>query len=120
MSEKWYAVMEDRNCDDWGWGSKDLNQAYKMVIEIIDKHPDAYIAVIENDCCVDEIGIGNFDTVYYYAAQIAKAHDWDEARDDFEHLMHWLDMEDEWKSTDADNFEDVLRKAGKKIGVDLV
>ena len=49
-----------------------------------------------------------------------KAEDWDACRDDIEHLMHWLDMDEEWAQADDMTAENVIRKAGKQIGIDLV
>lgn len=50
----WYAVMQDNEDNDWGYGSHDLDEAMEMV----KKYPEGYIAVIEegNDpICIDEI-----------------------------------------------------------------
>lgn len=50
--EKWYAVMEDNEDTDWGYGSKDYEEAVKMLKE--KGWEDGYIAVIENgDYCAD-------------------------------------------------------------------
>lgn len=60
MSNLWYAVMENRDDDDWGKGSYDVEEAKKMCADI---GPDAYIAVIEevqNPVCVEEIYQENF------------------------------------------------------------
>lgn len=48
----WYAVMMDRDDNDWGTGSYDLEKAKEMLLR---DYPDGYIAVIENDVCIDEI-----------------------------------------------------------------
>lgn len=51
----WYAVMKDRDDDDWGTGSYDLDEAKTMARQY---GAEAYIAVIEeseNPVCVDEI-----------------------------------------------------------------
>lgn len=48
----WYAVMRDRDDNDWGTGSFDLEKAKEMLLR---DYPDGYIAVIENDVCIDEI-----------------------------------------------------------------
>lgn len=47
----WYAVQEDPT-DDWGRGSYNKDEAIEMMMR-----NDQYnlIAVIENDCCVEEI-----------------------------------------------------------------
>lgn len=53
---KWYAVMRDREDDDWGYGSYDIDEAKQMLTE--EESGEAYIAVIaegENPVCVDEI-----------------------------------------------------------------
>ena len=50
----WYAVMRDRDDDDWGTGSFDLETAK----ELCRKYPEGYIAVIQegsNPVCIDEI-----------------------------------------------------------------
>lgn len=52
---KWYAVMENKDDDDWGTGSYNFHEAVSMARKY---GPDAYIAVIEegNDkVCVEEI-----------------------------------------------------------------
>ena len=57
MEQKlWYAVMRDREGDDWGYGSYDIEEAKQMLAE--EESGEAYIAVIaegENPVCVDEI-----------------------------------------------------------------
>ena len=60
---KWYAVMADREDNDWGYGSHDLSEAKQMLKDA--EYEDGYIAVIEmgNDpVCVEvftreELGI---------------------------------------------------------------
>jgi hypothetical protein len=58
----WYAVMMDREDNDWGTGSFDLDEAKTMAT----KYPEGYIAVIDggydengnattDPICVDEI-----------------------------------------------------------------
>ena len=50
---KWYAVMENRDDTDWGYGSHDLEEAKQM---LIDKgFRSGYVAVIENDLCIEEL-----------------------------------------------------------------
>ena len=119
-SKKWYAVMTNRDDDDWGTGSFDRYESEKMVIKNLDFYPDGYIAVIENDVCVDEISTEDFCTPFMYAARIIKAHDWNEAQDDLNGLMHSIQLDSEWAQADGDTFEDVIRKAGNMIGVDLI
>ncbi len=53
----WYAVMADEEDSDWGYGSKDLNEAKKMCRDM--EKPDAYIAVILEG--VDPICVGRID-----------------------------------------------------------
>ena len=120
MENKWYAVMTDSSDNDWGTGSFDIREAEKMVVNNLDVYPDGYIAVIENNTCIDTIETEDFSSVYMYAARIIKAHDWDACRDDIEHLMYWLDMDEEWAQADDMTAENVIRKAGQKIGIDLV
>lgn len=119
MNEKWYAVMTDRSDNDWGTGSFERGEAEKMVVNNLDLYPDGYIAVIQNDTCVDEITTEDFDTPLMYAARIIRAHDWEACRDDLDGLMRSVQMETEWKQADGDNFENVIREAGRVIGVDL-
>ena len=49
----WYAVMADREDNDWGYGSHDLAEAKQMLKDA--EYTDGYIAVIENDVCVEEL-----------------------------------------------------------------
>lgn len=54
----WYAVLMDKEDNDWGYGSYNLDTAKEMVRKNLDEHPEAYIAVIEegsDPVCVDEI-----------------------------------------------------------------
>lgn len=56
MKKLWHAVMKDREDNDWGYGSHDLEEAKKMVAPFIED--GGYIAVIEDGddpICVDEI-----------------------------------------------------------------
>jgi len=48
---KWYAVMRDNDDADWGYGSYDFEEAKQMLDDI----EGEYIAVIEDDVCVEEI-----------------------------------------------------------------
>lgn len=116
----WYAVMLDREDNDWSLGSYDRDEAEKIAVKNLDSHPESYIAVIENDTCIEEIETEDFSPVYCYAARIVKAHDWEEAQDDLAALARWLDMEETWAAADGDTFEDVIRAMGEKIGVALV
>ncbi len=120
MNKDWYAVMMDHDDIDWGTGSFDQYEAERMVCKNLDIYPDGYIAIIRGDDCIAEISQDDFSPAYYYAARIIKAHDWDEAKDDLKSLAVWLNMESEWEQADGDNFEDVIREMGKKIGVNLI
>ena len=54
----WYAVVMDKEDNDWGYGSYNLDKAKKMVLDRLDVYPEAYILVIEegsDPICVDEI-----------------------------------------------------------------
>ena len=54
----WYAVMYDRQDDDWSTGTYDLSEAIAKVKGLRSEYPDAYIAVIRegrNPVCIDEI-----------------------------------------------------------------
>ena len=56
----WYAVMRDRDDDDWGYGSFDLDEAKQMSRKM---GIESYIAVIEesdNSVCVEEIEQADF------------------------------------------------------------
>ena len=50
---KWYAVMSDREDSDWGYGSHDIAEAKQMLKGA--EYEDGYIAVIENDVCIEEL-----------------------------------------------------------------
>ncbi len=57
----WYAVMRNRDDNDWGYGSHDLDKAKKMALNLGD--PEAYIAVIDDGddpVCIDEIHMDEF------------------------------------------------------------
>lgn len=54
----WYAVMMDKEDQDWGTGSFDIDEAKAMARKHRANHPDCYIAVIEDGSdpvCIDEI-----------------------------------------------------------------
>lgn len=55
----WYAVLQSNEDDDWGHGSRDLEEAKEMAREYReDGYPDAHIAVIDdviNPVCLEEI-----------------------------------------------------------------
>ena len=52
---KWYAVMLDNDDNDWGTGSYDYDEAAGIAEKYRDDYPDTYIAVIDNDICIEEI-----------------------------------------------------------------
>lgn len=53
---EWYAVMLDRDDDDWGTGSWDRADAMRQLQNArADGHNAAYIAVITGDVCTAEI-----------------------------------------------------------------
>ena len=56
MSKIWYAAMRNKEDNDWGFGSFNLEEAKKMVLNF--EEPDAYIAVIDDGddpICIGEI-----------------------------------------------------------------
>lgn len=48
IEKVWFAVMMDRDDQDWGYGSADLNEAKVMLREALKNHPEAYIVVIDD------------------------------------------------------------------------
>ena len=63
----WYAVMEDREDYDWGYGSYDRKEAENMALEM---GPDTYIAVIDTEgdpICIEEISQEDFGMRTKYA-----------------------------------------------------
>lgn len=57
MNKIWYAAMRDREDDDWGFGSYDLDEAIRMAKGLGN---ESYIAVISegpDKVCIDEIEI---------------------------------------------------------------
>lgn len=50
-SRLWYAVQENREDSDWGYGSFDKAEA----IEMAKRTESEFIAVIDNDECVEEL-----------------------------------------------------------------
>lgn len=58
MKNLWYAVMRNRDDNDWGYGFHNCDEAIQKAMEMRENNPDIYIAVIEegNDpICIDEI-----------------------------------------------------------------
>lgn len=93
----WYAVMRDREDNDWGYGSFNLNKAIKMADK--DNYPEAYIAVIDANYdedgnpttdgeCVEEMEIPRTVTVKDYGWNVTV----------------WLG--DDWASIDHEDYED--------------
>ena len=120
MSEKWYAVMTDNNDTDWGTGYFDPIESEKQVVKNLDIYPNGYIAVIENNACIEKRLPDNFSPIYYNAYKIITAHDWNECAENCKNLARWLDMEIQWNESDDTNFEKVIREMGEKIGIELV
>ncbi len=57
----WYAVLRDREDNDWGYGSRERTKAEKMAMDM--ESAEAYIAVIEDGdvpICVEEIQQDDF------------------------------------------------------------
>ena len=86
----WYAVMEDRNDTDWGYGSYDRHEAEKMALEM---GPEAYIAVINNEgdpVCVEEISQEDFGMKTMYAIRDV-AYDYDMTDEPTDHHIFKAD-----------------------------
>ena len=101
----WYAVMEDRNDTDWGYGSYDRQEAEKMALEM---GPEAYIAVINNEgdpVCVEEISQEDFGMKTMYAIRDV-AYDYDMTDEPTDHHIF-----------EADNMEDITAEL-IRIGAD--
>ena len=124
MENKWYAVMKDRDDNDWGYGSADRDEAERMVVNMAEiGNRDGYIAVIEegdDPICVEEIYPEDFDRLNYYAWYVKTADTWADLDDMLSFLALNSGMESEWSMADGDNVEDVIREIGKKLGFDLV
>jgi len=119
-NKKWYAVMIDRQDDDWGIGSFDFEEAQKMVVNnTTEDQKDGYIAVIENGTCIKEITPDDFDPVWYSAYRINQAKDWGFLDEDFERLAYWADMSEEWATVEPENVDDVIQKIFDKLGITL-
>lgn len=89
----WYAVLRDREDNDWGYGSHNRNEAEKMARNM---GPDAYIAVIEDGddpICVEEISQEEFETKTKYAIRdVPSDYDMDNEDDDH-HIFEADDLE---------------------------
>lgn len=119
--------MTDHEDDDWGTGSFDREEAERMAIRRLPDYPEIHIAVVDegngtpmSKIVVDEITPDDFTPIYYHAANIIRAHDWEEAADDLNSLADRLDMKADWEKADGDTFENLIREMSKKIGVDLI
>jgi len=126
-NKKWYAVMTNRDDNDWGIGSYDRDEAERMVANRADEYPDGHIAVIDegngtpkSKVCVEEIYPDDFDRLNYCAYKIISAKDWGFLDEEFAYLAHFADMDSEWESSDGDNVEDIIREIGKKLGFQLI
>lgn len=55
----WFAIMNDKEYDDWGTGSRDIDEALQMARDQLEDYPETYIAVIDDDednpLCIDTI-----------------------------------------------------------------
>ncbi len=49
----WFAVLRDREDNDWGNGSYDFEEATQMLKDV--NEGEGFIAVIDDQLCVDEI-----------------------------------------------------------------
>lgn len=54
VKKLWYAVMQDREDLDWGYGAFDVKEAKEMLKNMLEDHPAAYIVLI--DAKYDEYG----------------------------------------------------------------
>lgn len=90
----WYAVLRDKEDNDWGYGSFNRREAEKMAQEM---GPDAYIAVIEegsDPICIEEISQEEFETHTMYAIRDV-AYDYDMADEPTDrHIFEADNMED--------------------------
>lgn len=86
----WYAVLRDREDNDWGYGSYDRKEAEKMAL---DMGAEAYIAVIEdgdNPICVEEIDQEDFGMKTMYAIRDIP-YDYDIENEDYDHHIFEAD-----------------------------
>ena len=120
---KFYAVQKDQSDSDWGTGSYDLVEAVKMMVE----YDCERIAVIDTDfeVCDEEYDIADLRDMGYFDSDdpetvgflIRKADHWE--LDDCEAFCKAAGLEKEWEEDDGDSFEDVLRAAQEKLGIDI-
>lgn len=124
MENRFYAVQKDEGDNDWGFGSNNLDEAVKMMVDNDCKK----IAVIDTDgepMCIEEYGI--FDLVHdgYFKSSdpeivgfvLRNTDTWN--LDYCEAFCKVAGLEKEWEEADGDNFEDVLRAAQEKLGIDI-
>jgi hypothetical protein len=94
---KWYAVMADREDSDWGYGSHDLSEAKQMLKDA--EYEDGYIAVIENDVCIEELTQEQlFDEPLYMNTDTGETFTHDEL------VTIWNQFKDEMEYKDFDDF----------------
>ena len=90
----WYAVLRDREDNDWGYGSYNRREAERMALEM---GPDAFIAVIDTEfdpICVEEISQEDFETHIMYAIRDV-AYDYDMTDEPTDrHIFEAYNMED--------------------------
>ena len=94
--KKWYAVMADREDSDWGYGSHDIAEAKQMLKDA--EYEDGYIAVIENDVCIEELTQEQlFDKPLYMNTATGETFTYDELAEiwrQFGHEMSYKCFED--------------------------
>ena len=129
MSEKWYAVMNGKDDDDWGLGFTDRDEAEEMVYKNLDIYPDGYIAIIsqgESPVCIGTIEVEDFDYDFRWwstetiAKIVGDADAWDRIHviECMEELCRRADVpayDDSYES-----WEDPARKVQKVLGIELL
>ena len=123
MEKKWYAVQVTSE-DAWDNGSFDLDEAKKMLEEVLAEKGRGLIAVIEDDFCTEELGW--WDLFYNrlswmseeaLAGIVREADTWDGYR--VEECMVELCRRADVEAYDDECWEDTARKVQKVLGVDL-
>lgn len=117
---EWYAAMRDNDDTDWGYGSYDFEEAKQMLDDI----EGEYIAVIEDDVCVEEIRdfkedktMKNTEAIEL-AERIRNADEWN--LNDCAELCEMAGLEDEWEAANGDDFEQVIYKAAEILNVEVL
>ena len=90
----WYAVLRDREDNDWGYGSRNRNEAERMALEM---GKDAYIAVIndgDDPICIEEINQEDFGMRTMYAIRDV-AYDYDMDNEPTDHHVFEADSMEE-------------------------